>query len=73
LGVVSMAQVERGDHASLVERAYVWMHRHFPHIVDCRPIALAQVVTAAGFEVVEQIDFTIWTMPVAVVLSRKPV
>jgi demethylmenaquinone methyltransferase/2-methoxy-6-polyprenyl-1,4-benzoquinol methylase len=71
LGIVSMAQVKRDDHPGLLERAYIWMHRHFPHIVDCRPIDVAQVVTAAGFEVVEQTDFSIWTMPVALVISRK--
>jgi ubiquinone/menaquinone biosynthesis C-methylase UbiE len=71
IAAVSMANVKPGDKPSLLERTYVWMHRHFPHIVDCRPIDLADVLTKAGFRVVKQIDREIWTMPVAVVLANK--
>ena len=38
ISVVSMATVRPGHHTSALERVYVWMHRHFPHLVDCRPI-----------------------------------
>ncbi len=72
MAAVSMAQVKPNAKASFLERTYVWMHRHFPHIVDCRPIDLAGVLTAAGFRVNQQIDLEIWTMPVAVVVAEKP-
>jgi demethylmenaquinone methyltransferase/2-methoxy-6-polyprenyl-1,4-benzoquinol methylase len=71
VGVVSMAEVRAGDHPSALERGYVWMHRHFPHIVDCRPIDVAGVLTAAGFTLVSRQDLEIWTMPVGVVVARK--
>jgi ubiquinone/menaquinone biosynthesis C-methylase UbiE len=70
LGVVSMAQVKPGQRPSFLEREYVWMHRHFPHIVDCRPIDVAGALTAAGFRVTTQVDLEIWTMPVAVVVGE---
>ena len=70
LGVVSMAVPGPGERESLVERTYVWMHRHFPHIVDCRPIEAEQVVEEAGFEVVATERDTIWTMPVAILVGR---
>lgn len=69
LAAVSMAQVEPGDSPSFLERTYVWMHRHFPHIVDCRPIDLPALLTAAGFQVRKVTDMKIWTMPVAAVLA----
>lgn len=72
VGVVSMATVKAGESPSALERVYVWMHRHFPHIVDCRPIDAAAVVSAAGFRVAEHIDMKIWTMPVAAVVGEKP-
>ena len=68
LAVVSMATVKPGHKSSALERTYVWMHRHFPHIVDCRPIDLARILETARFSVVQQSDLEIWTMPVAVVL-----
>jgi demethylmenaquinone methyltransferase/2-methoxy-6-polyprenyl-1,4-benzoquinol methylase len=70
IGVVSMAAVRPGHHTSLLERAYVWMHRHFPHLVDCRPIDTEAVVAAAGFRIAGVTDLEIWTMPVRVVVGR---
>jgi demethylmenaquinone methyltransferase/2-methoxy-6-polyprenyl-1,4-benzoquinol methylase len=67
-----MAQVESGERASVLEKTYIWMHRHFPHIVDCRPIDPVQSLIAAGFEILQHDRREIWTMPVAVVLGRKP-
>jgi demethylmenaquinone methyltransferase/2-methoxy-6-polyprenyl-1,4-benzoquinol methylase len=71
LSTVSMAHPKQGQRPSVLERTYVWMHRHFPHIVDCRPIDLHALVTAAGFQVVKQIDMEIWTLPVAAVVATK--
>jgi demethylmenaquinone methyltransferase/2-methoxy-6-polyprenyl-1,4-benzoquinol methylase len=71
IGGVSMATVKPGKHASFLEKTYVWMHRHFPHIVDCRPIDLANLLRTAGFEVTQEIDMEIWTMPVVAVVARK--
>jgi demethylmenaquinone methyltransferase/2-methoxy-6-polyprenyl-1,4-benzoquinol methylase len=71
IGVVSMATVRPGQHASLLERTYVWMHRHFPHLVDCRPIDTEAVVAAAGFRATGVRDLEIWTMPVRVVVGVR--
>jgi demethylmenaquinone methyltransferase/2-methoxy-6-polyprenyl-1,4-benzoquinol methylase len=71
LSVVSMAHPKQGQRPSILERTYVWMHRHFPHIVDCRPIDLHALVTAAGFQVAKQIDMEIWTLPVAAVVATR--
>lgn len=73
LADVSMAvpKKEAGETTSLLEKTYVWMHRHFPHIVDCRPIDPAAELQAAGFEIVTEQRLDIWTMPVAAVLAKS--
>jgi demethylmenaquinone methyltransferase/2-methoxy-6-polyprenyl-1,4-benzoquinol methylase len=71
IGVVSMATVRPGHHTSVLERTYVWMHRHFPHLVDCRPIDTEAVVSAAGFRITTVQDLEIWTMPVRVVIGVR--
>jgi len=71
LGVVSMAKVEQGRRASLIEKTYIWMHRHFPHIVDCRPIDPAKCLHDAGFTIQDEIDMDIWAMPVKAVVGMK--
>lgn len=71
LGVVSMAKVPEGEHASVLEKTYVWMHQHFPHIVDCRPIDPSAALSAAGFRITAKNDLKIWTMPVMAVVGTK--
>jgi len=71
LGVVSMAKVEEGQRPSLLEKTYIWMHHHFPHIVDCRPIDPAQCLHDAGFTIRDEIAMDIWTMPVKAVVGVK--
>ena len=71
LGVVSMAKVEPGQHTSLAEKTYIWMHRHFPHIVDCRPIDPVKLLNDAGFTVRNEISMEIWTMPIKCVVGTK--
>ena len=69
LGVVSMATVEGGQDPSLLERTYVWMHRHFPHIVDCQPIPLEEMLAKAGFRLGKSERIDLFTMPVAIVVA----
>ena len=71
LGVVSMATVELPDSPSVLERTYVWMHTHFPHIVDCQPIPLESLLTDAGFALTVHERLRLFTMPVAVCVGEK--
>ncbi len=52
-------------------RAYEWIHRHFPKLVDCRPIYVRRAVEAAGLEVVHSELDSMW-VPVEIVLARRP-
>lgn len=69
LGIVSMAVVKPGTKASFLENTYIWCHRHFPHIVDCRPIDAEAILTSNGFRVVQKKDLELWTMPVAALVA----
>ena len=71
LGVVSMASVKPDQHASMLEKTYIWMHQHFPHIVDCQPIDAAGFVQQAGLQVLSEQTVEIWSMPVAIVVGEK--
>ena len=71
-GVVSMATVKEGVTPSALERTYVWMHRHFPHIVDCQPIDVAAVLSEAGFQIQQETEMEIWTMPVRAIIALRP-
>lgn len=70
LGVVSMASVPEGQQESVLERTYIWMHSHFPHIVDCQPIPLETLLRDAGFQLESQERMELFTMPVAIVVAQ---
>ena len=69
LGVVSMATVPDGEKPSGLEKTYVWMHEHFPHIVDCQPIDVVSLVNEAGLSIQQKVELAIWTMPVRCVVA----
>jgi demethylmenaquinone methyltransferase/2-methoxy-6-polyprenyl-1,4-benzoquinol methylase len=52
------------------ERVYAWMHRQFPHIVDCRPIDVARRLTEAGFTILRAEQLEIWGLPVSATLAH---
>ncbi len=71
LGVVSMATVGPDETESVLERTYIWMHQHFPHIVDCQPIDVEHFFRRAGFEISKRHRMEIFTMPVEAIVGVK--
>jgi demethylmenaquinone methyltransferase/2-methoxy-6-polyprenyl-1,4-benzoquinol methylase len=53
-----------------IMKAYEWTHKHFPNLVDCRPIFVKAALEAAGFKVRKQQVETMW-VPVEIVLGVK--
>jgi amino acid transporter/ubiquinone/menaquinone biosynthesis C-methylase UbiE len=54
----------------MISKAYEWTHRHFPNLMDCRPIFVSRAVEAAGL-VVTQMDIESMWVPVEIVLACK--
>lgn len=69
LGVVSMNDDGR---KSAMAELYRFLHRHFPHIVDCQPIDVGCYLERAGFKVVASEGVSIWGLPVLAVVGRPP-
>lgn len=67
LGVVSMH--DDGRQSTMAE-LYRFLHRHFPHIVDCRPIDASSYLERAGFEVITSESVSIWGLPVLAVVGH---
>ncbi len=69
LGIVSMAVGPRGEPESALTHTYNWLHRHFPHIVDCRPIDVLARLRAADFKPDRVVEISIWTLPVVALVA----
>ncbi len=71
VSIVSMATTRDDEQDSILEHTYKWLHRHFPHIVDCQPINVAKLVRDAGLTNIEESRMEIWTLPVAIVVAKR--
>ncbi len=55
----------------IVIKAYEWTHKHFPNLMDCRPIYVQQAIAESGFEIKETEIDHMW-VPVEIVFAVKP-
>jgi ubiquinone/menaquinone biosynthesis C-methylase UbiE len=69
LCVVTMAEPAR---PTLMTKLYAWGHARFPVAIDCRPIAVSQVLALGGFRVERLVRRSLWGLPVEIAVSRAP-
>jgi ubiquinone/menaquinone biosynthesis C-methylase UbiE len=67
--IAVVAVSKEGEHGVILE-IYEWSHRHFPNLVDCRPIFVRRAVESAGFRVISTERKMMW-VPVEIVLGVK--
>lgn len=60
LVVVSLA---KGDRPALGSLIYEKLHEWFPSYIDCHPIELDRLLSAAGFEIARSERFALWGIP----------
>ncbi len=69
-GRIVVAAVSKEGGPGLVLRAFEWTHRHFPNLLDCRPIHVRQALEARGFSIEQARVESMW-LPVEIVRARK--
>ncbi len=67
LGLVSMAESSR---PTLTQNLYLWAHRTFPKVVDCRPIPAVNLLKKAEFEIVQHENARLGGVVVSVILAK---
>ncbi len=70
-GRLAVVALSKEGKQGVVIKAYEWTHKHFPNLMDCRPIYVRRAIEAAGFEVRETDIEHMW-VPVEIVLGCKP-
>src|SRR5208283_134162 len=64
-----------GEHVEgkegFVVQAFEWTHRHFPNLMDCRPIYARRALEATGFVIADSLTESMW-VPVEIVRAIKP-
>lgn len=65
-GRLVVVAISKEGKDGLVMHLYEWTHRHFPNLLDCRPIYVQPALDAAGFRVVDRVVESMW-VPVEIV------
>ena|GEM_PF-28896 len=68
--LVVVAMSKQGKQGAIL-KVYEWTHKHFPNLMDCRPIYVRRAVEAAGLKV-QEVDIESMWVPVEIVLAIKP-
>jgi demethylmenaquinone methyltransferase/2-methoxy-6-polyprenyl-1,4-benzoquinol methylase len=53
-----------------VAEAYEWLHRRFPHLLDCRPIDVMRHLEECGYRPMNVDYLTFWRLPVTAVVAE---
>ncbi len=69
-GRMVVVAVSKEGRQGVVMEIYEWTHRHFPNLLDCRPIYVRRALEAAGFAIRDTSLEMMW-VPVEVVLAVK--
>ena len=68
---IVVAALSKESQRGLAVRAYEWTHRHFPNLLDCRPIYVRRALEAAKFVIEDARIESMW-VPVEIIRARKP-
>jgi ubiquinone/menaquinone biosynthesis C-methylase UbiE len=68
VGVVALAKESATN--AMVD-LYEWLHRHWPHVIDCTPIDVVRVLQVGGFRTQMGDATAIWGLPVVAAVGLK--
>ncbi len=70
-GRLAVVAISKEGKQGVVMKTYEWTHKHFPNLMDCRPIYVSRALEAAQFEIADKKIEHMW-VPVEIVLGIKP-
>lgn len=69
-GRIAIVSLSKDASPGLALDVFQWTHQHFPSLLDCRPIYARRMLEAAGFEVVDARQETMW-VPVDIIVATS--
>jgi ubiquinone/menaquinone biosynthesis C-methylase UbiE len=69
-GRIGVVAISKEGKDGLAVGAYEWTHRHFPNLLDCRPIFARRALEDAGFSIIDATITKMW-VPVEIVVAEK--
>jgi demethylmenaquinone methyltransferase/2-methoxy-6-polyprenyl-1,4-benzoquinol methylase len=70
-GRIAVISLNKTEPLTIAEDIYIYLHRHFPHFIDCQPIKVEQHLKDAGFTIAKSETMSLWGLPVAMVVATS--
>jgi ubiquinone/menaquinone biosynthesis C-methylase UbiE len=70
-GRICVVSMSKGDKPTPAITIYEWFHQRLPSLVDCRPIYAQASLQEAGFHLLDTTQYSMWGLPVDIVLAQK--
>lgn len=67
LAIVALQEVEPRP---VMARLYLWAHRRFPRLLDCRPLPVGDLLADTGWCIDSAQHLSMWGIPVSATLAR---
>jgi len=62
--------MSKEDGESRLLKAYEWVHKNFPAIVDCRPIYVEKSIRNAGYSIKSKEKIKLFGLPGEIVVAK---
>ena len=69
-GRIVVVGVSKEGEGGVILQLFEWTHKHFPNLMDCRPIFVRKALEAAGFRI-ESVENRMMWLPVEIALAIK--
>jgi len=69
-GRIVVVGVSKEGEGGVILQVFEWTHKHFPNLMDCRPIFVRNALEAAGFRI-ESVENRMMWVPVEIALAVK--
>ena len=70
-GRICVVSLSKKEQPGFMIKLYLWTHRKFPGLIDCRPIYVQDDLEEAGFLTMKSVQIKKLGLPVEIVLARK--
>lgn len=70
-GRICVVSLSKKEESGFMIKLYLWAHRKFPSLIDCRPIYVQDDLEEAGFLTLKSTQLKKLGLPVEIVLARK--
>ncbi len=70
-GRLSVVSLEARTRSNLMTKLYVFLHRKFPSVIDCRPVPVRNILEQNGFRVLRHDQKSLFGLPVGILLAGK--